>query len=42
MACLLTTVKKEAPHDGVEATPKRVGLTNLTVTAFKCIKSWCF
>jgi hypothetical protein len=39
-ACLLTSLKKEVPDDGVEVAPKRVGLTNLNGTVFKCIKKF--
>jgi hypothetical protein len=39
---LLTSLKTEVPDDGVEATPKRDELTNLTTTVSKCIRSWRF
>jgi hypothetical protein len=38
----LSSLKKEVSDDGVEVASKRVGLTNLTIRIFKCIKNWCF
>ena len=35
-ACLLANSKKEVPEDGVEVAQKRVELTNLAATVFKC------
>ena len=36
--CSLTSLKKEVPEDAVEAAPKCVGLTNLTVTVLSVSK----
>jgi hypothetical protein len=35
-------VNKEISDDGVEVAPESFGFTNLNITVFKCIKSWCF
>jgi hypothetical protein len=41
-ASLLTRLTKEVPNDGAEVAPKRVGLSNLTTTVYKCIKIGVF